>query len=200
MRGKVESRKKKYEFNPFIASMPMPIKRRVKLHQRGDMTMALFNNATGEGLENHMAGFWEAKEVDSGKFLKLYVNGVKAFAELTPAGTKVFEVLYRKMQDSIEKDQVYMSYAAIDHNITPMGETTYWRGMNELIEKRFLAPSNLPYIYWINPDFIWNGDRLAFVKEYYKIGSKAAMRLQEEIKKHRQQSLLFPEQNKNNED
>jgi hypothetical protein len=22
--------------------------------------------------------------------------------------------------------------------------------------------------YWINPDFVWNGDRLAFVKEYYR--------------------------------
>ena len=26
--------------------------------------------------------------------------------------------------------------------------------------------------YWVNPDFIWNGDRLAFVKEYRKINHK----------------------------
>jgi len=135
----------------------------------------------------------------------LYVNGVKALAELTSSGTKVFEVLHRKMQDSIEKDQVYMNYAGVDQSIVQISDITFWRGMNELIKKGFLAPSNLPYIYWINPDFIWNGDRLAFVKEYYKKGSKAAMRLQEEIKKHRQQSLPFPEpetpeQNKSNED
>lgn len=22
--------------------------------------------------------------------------------------------------------------------------------------------------YWVNPDFMWNGDRLAFVQEYYR--------------------------------
>ena len=32
-----------------------------------------------------------------------------------------------------------------------------------------------PSKYWVNPDFIWNGDRLAFVKEYRKASSKKAI-------------------------
>jgi hypothetical protein len=29
-------------------------------------------------------------------------------------------------------------------------------------------------IYWVNPDFIFNGDRLAFVQEWFREGSPAA--------------------------
>ena len=43
-----------------------------------------------------MAGFWHAEEVDNAKFIKLYVNGVKAFKDLKGPGTKVFELMYRR--------------------------------------------------------------------------------------------------------
>lgn len=115
-----------------------------------------------------IAGFWENKEVDSAQFIKLFVNGVKAFAELTSAGTKVFELLYLEVQRNIGKDQVYISYAALDENTNTMAQSTFRRGMAELIAKKFIAPMTAPSWYWINPDFIWNGDRLAFVKEYHR--------------------------------
>lgn len=191
MRAKVESRKMKYRTNPFLPSMPQTRNRRVKLYQRGDMTMALFKAETGELLENHIGGFWEGYEVDGARFIKLFVNGVKALAELSSPGTKVFEVLYRKMQEAIEKDQVYMSFLAINQSETPMSETTYWRGMNELIEKKFLATSHLPSIYWINPDFVWNGDRISFIKQYYKKGSATAIQIKKELMEQQQRSLPF---------
>ena len=43
---------------------------------------------TGE-IVNPVAGFWQSQEVDSAKFVKLFVNGVKAFRELTNAGARV---------------------------------------------------------------------------------------------------------------
>jgi hypothetical protein len=49
-----------------------------------------------------------------------------------------------------------------------MSEATYTRGMRELIEKGFLAATPNIGLYWLNPSFIWNGDRLAFVKEYWR--------------------------------
>jgi hypothetical protein len=42
------------------------------------------------------------------------------------------------------------------------------RGMRELIEKGFIAESVTQSKYFINPDYLWNGDRLGFVKEYRK--------------------------------
>lgn len=147
--------------NPFLASV-VTRTRRVS-NKRGDMQ--LVNSQTGEITAN-IAGFWEAEEVDSTRFLKLFINGVKALKELSPAGTKVFEVLYLKMQAGISKDQVYMSFSAVDQLLTPLSEATYTRGMRELVDKEFLAASPHIGLFWINPDFLWNGDRLAFVKEY----------------------------------
>ena len=38
--------------------------------------------------------------------------------------------------------------------------------MRELIDKKFVAPTEAIGWYWVNPDYMWNGDRLAYVKEY----------------------------------
>jgi Firmicute plasmid replication protein (RepL) len=156
-----------YDANPFM--MELTTKTRRITNKRGDMM--LVNAETGE-IQAPVAGFWEIEEVDSTKFVKLFVKGVAALKELTGAGTKVFEVLYLKVQETIGQDQVYMSFAIVDQTTTPMSEATYTRGMRELIEKEFLAATPNIGLYWLNPSFIWNGDRLAFVKEYRKQQSK----------------------------
>lgn len=153
-----------YETNPFMSSVNLATRTRRVTNKRGDMMLV---NRAGE-IQAPIAGFWEAKEVDEGKFVKLFVNGVKALKELTGAGTRVFELLYMRMSKTIGKDQVLMSFQDVDQAITPMSEATYMRGMSELIEKGFLAASPVQSVYWLNPDYVFNGDRLAFVKEYRK--------------------------------
>jgi len=153
--------------NPFMFDVSTKTKR--VSNKRGDMM--LVNSNTGE-IQSQIAGFWESHEVDSTKFVKLFIRGVSALKDLTGAGTKVFEVLYLRMQEAIGKDQIYMSFSLVDQTLTPMSEATYTRGMRELIEKDFLAASPNIGLYWINPSFIWNGDRLAFVQEYRKANSR----------------------------
>jgi hypothetical protein len=155
-----------YQENPFM--MEVQTKTRRIMNARGDM-MLISNE--GE-IVSKVAGFWQAEEVDSTKFVKLFVKGVKALKELTGAGTKVFEVFYLRVQENIGKDQIYMAFAAVDQALTPMSNATYDRGMRELIEKGFIAATPMQGVYWINPSFVWNGDRLAFVKEYCKTSTK----------------------------
>lgn len=154
-----------YEENPFMAEMQTKTRR--VTNRRGDMMLV---SNEGEIVTN-VAGFWEAEEVDATKFVKLFVKGVKALKELTGAGTKVFEVLYLRVQENIGKDQVLMAFAAVDQALTPMSEATYNRGMRELVAKGFVAATPVQGVFWLNPSFVWNGDRLAFVKEYRKAGS-----------------------------
>lgn len=156
-----------YEKNPFMLDMTTRTRR--VTNKRGDMM--LVNSNTGE-IQSQVAGFWEAEEVDATKFVKLFVKGVKALKELTGAGTKVFEVLYLRVQENIGKDQVFMAFASVDQALTPMSEATYTRGMRELTEKSFIAATPVQGWFWLNPSFVWNGDRLAFVKEYRKASNK----------------------------
>jgi len=155
-----------FEKNPYIveasANTVEGTKRRTLKSRDGSQLMI-----TSEGGDFVApAGFWQTQEVDKTQFVKLYINGVKAFRDLAAPGTKVFEVLYTQVQENIGKDKVYLSFNAINQDATPMSEATYTRGMRELILKGFIAPSMLQGWYWVNPDYMWNGDRLAYVKEF----------------------------------
>lgn len=156
--------------NPFM--FELTTKTRRVINKRGNMM--LINSETGE-IQANIAGFWEGHEVDSTKFIKLFIKGVKALKELTSAGTKVFEVLYLQVQNEVGKDKVYMSFNMVDQALTPMSTATYDRGIRELIEKGFIAATPNVGFYWLNPSYIWNGDRLAFVQEYFKAGSKPSI-------------------------
>jgi hypothetical protein len=70
------------------------------------------------------------------------------------------------MQACVGRDQVYLSFTGIA--METISRRTFSRGMAELIDKKFIAAMPAVGWYWVNPDFIWNGDRLAFVKEYRK--------------------------------
>jgi len=149
-----------YEESPFLNNVKTRTKR--VSNRRGDMM--LVNASSGE-IQSQVAGFWESKEIDSASFIKLFVSGVRALAELTSAGSRVFEVLYLNMQKSIGTDEAYLSYTGLPKGIT-MGRSTFARGVSELIDRKFIAPQPKVGWYWINPDYVFNGDRLAFVKEY----------------------------------
>ena len=125
-----------YATNPFMEGEQRPsIKPKIKriTNRRGDMMVM---GETGE-IVNPVAGFWQSQEVDSAKFVKLFVNGVKAFRELTNAGARVFEALYMEMQTNIGRDRVYLSASSLREGIE-ISESTFARGIRELIEKRFL--------------------------------------------------------------
>jgi hypothetical protein len=154
---------KVYKESPFMNTIPVKSKRIT--NKRGDMMIV--SRDDGE-IVSEVSGFWERKEVDSSQFIKLYVAGVRQFAELTNAGTRVFALLYDEMQKNIGKDKVYLSFSDLDTEITKISQATFTRGMRELIDKKFLAPCPAIGWYWLNPDFIFNGDRLTFYKEYWK--------------------------------
>jgi hypothetical protein len=158
----------KFDHNPFVAMAAANTKQGVKrISDKSGTKMMVVSDNTGEIMTTN-AGFWQAQEVDKTQFVKLYVNGVKAFKDLSGAGTKVFEVLYTKVQESVGKDVLYISFVEIDQQLTPMSKATFMKGMKELILKDFIAEGMAQNKYYLNPDYMWNGDRLAFVKEYRK--------------------------------
>lgn len=152
-----------YEESPFLPSV-VPKTKRITNRRTN---MMLVNANTGE-IQSPIAGFWESKEVDNTSFVKLFIAGVRALAELSNAGTRVFELLYLEMQKNIGKDEAYLSFTGLPKGVT-MGRSTFARGLSELIDKKFIAPQTRVAWYWVNPDFIFNGDRLSFVKEFRRV-------------------------------
>ena len=179
-----------HEINPFMPK-PHELNKKVKKITNRNKKMALVDLETKK-LEGQ-AGFWEGHEVDATQFVKLYINGVKALAELTSAGTKVFALLYEEMQKNIGGDKIYLSYAS-PNTKKIMSESVFRKGLKELLNKKFIAACIEPNFYWINPSYIFNGNRLAFVKEYHLRPSKKEYELTSK-ENDDQQSLPFKENN-----
>lgn len=155
----------KHKTNPFLQDVADKTATRIrKISDNSGEKMMVVSRETGELVGT--SGFWHTQEVDRTQFVKLYINGVKAFKELSPAGTKVFELLYIQMQQNIGRDSIVLAFQEIDQDINQISERTFFRGVRELIDKGFLAESLVACQYFVNPDYMWNGDRLAFVKEF----------------------------------
>jgi hypothetical protein len=107
-------------------------------------------------------------QVKHTQFVKLYTLGAKVLRELTTAGTKVFEILYLEVLKHVGEDVVYLNFGLVDQATNPMSKSTFMRGIRELLDKEFIAESTLPNKYFLNPHYIWNGDRQALFKKHQK--------------------------------
>ncbi|EHG4045342.1 replication protein [Salmonella enterica] len=161
----------RYKKSPFLQLASNNTKSGVKRITSGNDRFMVVNQETGEYVGG--AGFFQYQEVDKTQFLKLYINGVRALRQLSSSGGLVFEVLYRAVQDHKDSDRVFLAFDLIDQNLVKISESTFFRGMRELINKGFIAESTVQNSYFINPDYIFNGDRLTFVKTYILTETKS---------------------------
>jgi hypothetical protein len=82
----------------------------------------------------------------------------------------VFELVYHEMRANPGSDEIKLNqYLAKDHNIS---DRTYQRGVRELLEKEFLFRSPSDGVFFVNIRFMFNGDRLAFVRSYHLKGAE----------------------------
>lgn len=149
-----------YEENPSlpVASRSARIGQKRIPNKAGDKLMVVNDN--GEVIAG--AGFHEIIEVDQSQFVKFYVGGVKLFNDLGAPGVKVFELLYKVILKSPNIDKVFLH----PKQVPRMSRATFDRGVVELLAKEIIYKSTLPGHYYINVNYLFNGDRLALVKEY----------------------------------
>jgi len=151
---------KVYQSNPSIPS-ETEIKRSKRAQIGTEMRGLVVDNGSGEILGHGGAIAYEWEEVDKERFVKLYLAGLKQAAGLSKAGLAVFETVYKQVRERPGQDTVPLdSYSSALHPVT------YRRGLRELLEKEFLFRSPNPGLFFVNIRFMFNGDRLAFVKGY----------------------------------
>jgi hypothetical protein len=86
---------------------------------------------------------------------------LKQAAGLTKAGLAVFEIVYKQVRERPGQDTV-----PLDAYSSSLHPVTYRRGLRELLGKEFLFRSPNPGLFVVNIRFMFNADRLAFVKGY----------------------------------
>lgn len=157
----------RYEENPFVENMVLPIKgQRIKISRLGRDDNVLVNQSTGEIQGTHITTY---KRVDSEQFVKLFTANIALTFELGSAGIKAFSVLVWVLQDrSISRDLVPLDKYVLEDFLkaqekkVALSQATFARGLAELEKAKIIAKHIRQGWYFINPNFVFNGDRIAF--------------------------------------
>jgi hypothetical protein len=162
-----------YATNPSVPSAD-DISRRKQVRFGNDKRGFVVDNGSGEVLGVGGMGFYEFEEVDNAKFVKMFLAGIKQTAGLSKAGLAVFELVYRQIQQHPGADEIKLSFDTAAEEIHDLNDRTYRRGLRELLDREFLFRSPYDGLFFVNIQYMFNGDRLAFVKGYRRKGTPSA--------------------------
>ena len=160
----------RYKTNPFLEDMLIPVKgKQIKLSRLGRDDNVLINQGTNEVLGTHVTTF---KQVDGEQFVKLFTSNITMAFDLSSPGIKAFGVLLWVVQhkalakDEIDLDTLALEAFADAHSGKEpplrLSPATFRRGIAELEKAQIVAKTMRQGRYFINPNFIFNGDRIAF--------------------------------------
>ena len=150
------SSKHKYSENPFLVD---------EASQRGEATPVAENDHDADFFNNAQVVPYGGAAPDG--FIKLYTGQLKVWFDLTRTGQRVLVALLLTMQKrAIKKGEVELTPVTIE-TLSGLGGTATYRGVNELIKQRLIARYALgPHHYFINHNYVFNGDRDAFLREH----------------------------------
>ena len=161
----------RYKTNPFLSDLVVNLReKQVRLGPLGKDSHVLVNESTGQTQGTHLVTY---RYVDNEQFLKLFTRNIALTFDLTSPGIKAFNVLCWAVQaGALAKDEVALdSFALEDFLAAHQGRNppikdfsiaTFKRGLAELETAKLIAKTVRKGRYFVNPSFIFNGDRVAF--------------------------------------
>ncbi len=152
----------KYEVSPFIDQLTVKTRGRKVTVSRGSTIVDL---STGE-IEG-MTEIAQVIEVDEGQFVKLFTKDLAHWFDLSKGGMRVFGALLVTVQETaIGRDIVYLDTRSKALDQFQISRSTFYRGLDELIDKGFIARHLSAGWFFFNPAMFFNGNRARFVREY----------------------------------
>ena len=159
--------------NPFFKSMAVNYRRKqVSVTPLGkNSDVSIVNTDTGEVQGTQVTTY---KKVDSAEFVKLFAQNVALTFDLEKAGFKALMVLVWQMQKTaINRDVVTLDMYTYQefHDahgegdpplIKNFGVATWRNGLRELVNAKIIAYAQRSGDYYLNPDFVFNGNRIVF--------------------------------------
>ena len=155
----------RFKENPFLKNMIIPVRgQSVQLSVLGADDNVLVNQSTGEVHGTHVTTY---KKVDKEQFVKIFTENIGLTFNLNSAGIKSFNVLLWAVQhkalskDMIPFDGLLLS-EFLNNSELKLSLATFRRGIGELEKSQIIAKTMRKGWYFINPNFCFNGDRIAF--------------------------------------
>lgn len=156
----------RHSTNPFVKDLVINKKaKQVKVSTLNKDRNILINQETGEIRGTHVVTY---KQVDDAEFVKLFAANIGLTFDLNAAGIKAFTVLIHVVQYSaIERDLVLLDSYTLEEFLKTnpdkkLSTATFHRGLNDLEKAQIIAKATRKGYYYINPNFVFNGNRIAF--------------------------------------
>lgn len=151
----------RYESNPLVQLREIVMKERtVKVGSARE----LIDSGTGE--VHAVNAIYQRKIVDSERFAKIYLDGLAKTFGLTKTAQRVFQSILQLCEKDM--DSIWLNFMLVSKTDPEMPESTFYRGLRELLRHEFVAHSDVPNKFWINPHLFFNGDRVRFITEYVR--------------------------------
>ena len=116
---------------------------------------------TGEMLGQTV--FMRTKMVDTETFAKVYQLGFQAFADLKPSVMKVFQYIVNQLKPDHDRFFLYIEDIMKETGYTKM---TVYRALGQLCAKEIIARGSSNTDYFINPMYVFNGNRVTFITNW----------------------------------
>jgi hypothetical protein len=142
-----------FRANPFQVegvALNMPHAKRMDFVSRRD----------GEMLE--LETIPKTKLHDPQTYIKLFVGKLPLLQSLSLPGLRL--LLYIAGELRPNRDYIYLHYTEASETFAGT-RSSFYRSIRELTEKKVLAPSFRKHEHWINPNVLYNGDRVQLFKK-----------------------------------
>lgn len=164
----------RYKQNPFIENMMIPVgTKKIRISSLGKDDNILVNQKTGEVSGTHVVAH---RKVDTEKFVKTFADYMAFTFDLTKSGNKALRVvMWAVKEQALSKDTVVLDKYTLQEfldghgfssdesdSIPALSLATFGRGLAELEKSKIIAKTERVGVYFINPNCIFNGDRIAF--------------------------------------
>jgi hypothetical protein len=158
----------KYTSNPFMAHAAEVMKKGWKpVYMKPEEGTGILTS-DGE-VKGAMLVF--TKPIDSTGFLQVYAEGIGAILGLKSPGRTVFLLIYESLygKQGMEKTEIILNYSLLPERFKgKTSERTFSRGINECIKAGIIAQSVAIGLYYVNPAYIFNGNRFNIINQYIK--------------------------------
>lgn len=147
--------------SPFMDDLVINTKKKRITVARGSV---MVDENTGEITSRTEIG--QVINIDSEEFIKIFPREMGAWFDFEKSTQKLFGQMLMKVQtEAINKDIFYYSLDDMASD-TGYSKQTLYKCLTELINKKVIAKHQNQNLFFLNPRFLFNGDRADFVKSY----------------------------------
>lgn len=158
----------RFETNPFLKGMEIRTRKRqigLSTSEKKANENLLVNRITGDTEYTQIVSY---RQVDESEFIKIFSRNIALTFNLESAGVKALNVLIFAVQNyAIGKDVIPLGKKILNEFQKEfdlkLAEKTFRHGITNLVENQIIAKTMYRGEYFINPNFIFNGNRLTLI-------------------------------------